>query len=143
MSESADALQGLQDDVPPFRSPGIKELISQSLELDADEVFSELDLEPLASASVAQVQFTGSIRDYYVNPATISGTEDVAENRLTIVIQVDYIDTVEPDNSFSQTFSDGENFDATANLIDVEDDLIDVITERIAESIFNRAFVNW
>ena len=51
----ADALQGLQDDVPPFRSPGIKELIGQSLELDANEVFSELDLEPLASASVAQV----------------------------------------------------------------------------------------
>ena len=53
--ELADALQGLQDDVPPFRSPGIKQLISESLELDANDVFSELDLEPLASASVAQV----------------------------------------------------------------------------------------
>jgi ubiquinone biosynthesis protein len=51
----ADALQGLQDDVPPFKSPGIRQLISESLELDACEIFSELDLEPLASASVAQV----------------------------------------------------------------------------------------
>jgi ubiquinone biosynthesis protein len=51
----ADALQGLQDDVPPFKSPGIRQLISESLELDASEIFSELDLEPLASASVAQV----------------------------------------------------------------------------------------
>lgn len=53
--ELADALQGLQDDVPPFRNPGIRQLISESLELDIDEVFSELNLEPLASASVAQV----------------------------------------------------------------------------------------
>jgi len=53
--ELADALQGLQDDVPPFRNPGIEKLISESLQLDANEVFSELDLEPLASASVAQV----------------------------------------------------------------------------------------
>ena len=53
--ELADALQGLQDDVPPFSSPGIKELISESLATDANEIFSELNLEPLASASVAQV----------------------------------------------------------------------------------------
>ena len=51
----ADALQGLQDDVPPFSRPGIKTLIAESLELDIDSVFSELDTKPLASASVAQV----------------------------------------------------------------------------------------
>jgi ubiquinone biosynthesis protein len=53
--ELADELQGLQDAVPPFRSPGIRELVSASLEADAATVFSELDQEPLASASVAQV----------------------------------------------------------------------------------------
>ncbi len=51
----ADALQGLQDNVPPFRSPGIRELISASLGTDASDLFSELSLEPLASASIAQV----------------------------------------------------------------------------------------
>jgi len=51
----ADALQGLQDNVPPFTSPGIRQLIDESLELDANEIFSNLESEPLASASVAQV----------------------------------------------------------------------------------------
>ena len=51
----ADALQGLQDNVPPFHSPGIEELISQSLDTHAEDLFSELSLEPLASASIAQV----------------------------------------------------------------------------------------
>ncbi len=91
----------------------------------------------------AEVSFTGSIQNYYVSPAAVSGTEDVSENRLTIAIQVDYIDTIEPEKSFSQLFRDGENYDASQTLTDVEDDLIQVITERIAESIFNRAFVNW
>jgi len=53
--ELADELQALQDAVPPFRSPGIRQLVSESLEVDAATIFSELDLEPLASASVAQV----------------------------------------------------------------------------------------
>ncbi|MCP5347295.1 MAG: ubiquinone biosynthesis regulatory protein kinase UbiB [Gammaproteobacteria bacterium] len=51
----ADALQGLQDNVPPFQAPGIEELISTSLDREASEIFSDLSLEPLASASIAQV----------------------------------------------------------------------------------------
>jgi len=54
-SQLADELQGLQDNVPPFHSPGIRELVSQSLGVNSESVFSELSLEPLASASVAQV----------------------------------------------------------------------------------------
>lgn len=53
--ELADALQGLQDNVPPFSAPGIRELVSASLGCGWDEVFSELNPEPLASASIAQV----------------------------------------------------------------------------------------
>ena len=53
--ELADELQLLQDQVPPFEQPPIDTLVSESLEMPASEVFSELDPEPLASASVAQV----------------------------------------------------------------------------------------
>jgi ubiquinone biosynthesis protein len=51
----ADELQGLQDNVPPFQKPGIKEIVGESLGVEIDSVFSELSVEPLASASVAQV----------------------------------------------------------------------------------------
>lgn len=97
----------------------------------------------LANGNTGDVVISGSIKDYYVNPTTISGTEEVEQNRLTISIQVDYVSVVAPEQSFSQTFSDGENYDANQSLIDVEADLIDIITERIAESVFNKAFVNW
>ncbi|MEX0617493.1 MAG: ubiquinone biosynthesis regulatory protein kinase UbiB [Pseudohongiellaceae bacterium] len=51
----ADELQSLQDRVPPFNTPGITEIVELALGLPADRVFSELNQEPLASASVAQV----------------------------------------------------------------------------------------
>ena len=53
--ELADELQLLQDQVPPFNEPPINELVEASLGKPVAEVFAELDPEPLASASVAQV----------------------------------------------------------------------------------------
>jgi len=123
----------------PIQAPGLSDIFLENLR---DKVLRETRLK-ISPPSQAQVQFTGSIVDYYVSPATISGTETVAQNRLTIVVQVDYIDTMVPENSFSQRFQDGENYDGNSNLTDVEDELIGVICQRIAESIFNKAFVNW
>ena len=53
--ELADELQELQDNVPPFQSPGIDRLVAEALGCKAGEIFSSLDPEPLASASMAQV----------------------------------------------------------------------------------------
>lgn len=51
----AEELQSLQDNVPPFTSPSIEQIVEQSLELKVDQVFAHLDSLPLASASIAQV----------------------------------------------------------------------------------------
>lgn len=53
--ELADELQSLQDNVPPFASPSIHQLIEDSLGVTAESIFSSLDSEPFASASIAQV----------------------------------------------------------------------------------------
>lgn len=54
-TDLADELQVLQDNVAPFQSPTINTLVEEALDCAVDEVFSSLDSEPLASASVAQV----------------------------------------------------------------------------------------
>ncbi|MGI9252075.1 MAG: 2-polyprenylphenol 6-hydroxylase [Pseudohongiellaceae bacterium] len=53
--ELADELQSLQDDVPPFTSPAVTEIIEQALGAPAHKLFAKLEDEPFASASVAQV----------------------------------------------------------------------------------------
>ena len=54
-TDLADALQSLQDNVPPFDKPGIDTLVEAALEKPVAEVFSELEKTAFASASVAQV----------------------------------------------------------------------------------------
>ena len=54
-SETADELQKLQDQVPPFPSSTARTLIEQSLGQSIEEVFNNFLDTPLASASVAQV----------------------------------------------------------------------------------------
>ena len=51
----ADELMLLQDRVPPFDSQQSMKLIEEQLGKKISEVFSRFDVEPLASASVAQV----------------------------------------------------------------------------------------
>ena len=51
----ANELALLQDRVPPFEGSQARKLIEKQLGASVDELFSEFDVEPLASASVAQV----------------------------------------------------------------------------------------
>jgi len=51
----ADELASLQDNVPPFKTPPIESIVLKALNIDSAQVFSHLDAEPFASASVAQV----------------------------------------------------------------------------------------
>lgn len=51
----AQELALLQDRVPPFPSEHAKQIIEDSLELPIEEIFVQIDDEPMASASIAQV----------------------------------------------------------------------------------------
>ena len=51
----ADELEKLQDKVPPFDGAAAVTLIENSLGASIDNLFAEFDIEPIASASVAQV----------------------------------------------------------------------------------------
>jgi ubiquinone biosynthesis protein len=53
----ADELAKLQDNVPPFPSEAVIETLNRAYERPYTEVFRELNLVPIASASVAQVHF--------------------------------------------------------------------------------------
>ena len=77
-TELADELQSLQDNVPPFSSPSIHQLIEESLGVKAESIFSSLDSEPFACASIAQVyKATLQSGEEVVIKATRPGIEKV------------------------------------------------------------------
>ncbi len=53
--EIADELALLQDRVPPFPGEQAQSIIEKSLDAPVDELFDNFEIEPLASASIAQV----------------------------------------------------------------------------------------
>jgi len=87
--ELADALQSLQDNVPPFTQPTIEQLVSDALGVTANEIFSSLDSVPLASASVAQVHKATLLSgDEVVVKVLRPGIENIVSADLSLLKQV-------------------------------------------------------
>lgn len=126
----------------PNRAPVVQAQLSQ-LFTDAliDKIQSNTNLELVQGSG--QVSFSGEIRNYSTKPTAITGQETAARNRLTIGVKVVYTNSVEPELDFESSFSRYEDYDASQNLSDVENELIDLIVESLVEDIFNKAFVNW
>lgn len=89
------------------------------------------------------IRFEGYISNYQTRPAAIQGNETAAKNRLTINVNVTYTNTKDETKSFEKTFSRFADFDASQNLSDVEQGLIEEINELLILDIFNEAVVNW
>jgi len=126
----------------PNRAPLVQAQLSQEFTnalMDKIQSNTSLDL----SNSGGDVQFSGEITGYAMRPAAITSEETAARNRLTITVRVKYINEVEPELDFDTSFSRYEEYNASENLADVEDDLILLIVENLVEDIFNRAFVSW
>lgn len=91
----------------------------------------------------ADQHIEGEITNYSIRPVAIQGNETAAKNRLTISVQVRYVNTIDKTNNFESSFSSFEDFSSEVNLSEVEDELIALISERLAEDVFNKAVVNW
>ena len=65
------------------------------------------------------------------------------QTRLTISVQIKYINKTDEKQNFDKRFSAYRDFEATQSLSDVEDVLIKEISEEIIESIFLESVANW
>ncbi|MEO0368022.1 MAG: 2-polyprenylphenol 6-hydroxylase [Pseudomonadota bacterium] len=80
-SDLADELCKLQDEVPPFANEDALALVKQAYGKDFEAIFAEVESEPLAAASVAQVH---SAR---LNPGlAIVGQDGVARDEVVIKV---------------------------------------------------------
>ncbi|MEA3503632.1 MAG: LptE family protein [Bacteroidota bacterium] len=87
--------------------------------------------------------FEGEIQDYRTEPIAIQENQTAALNRLTIKIKVKFTNKTEPDQSFDMSFSQSLEYESSASLSSVEEELVAEINEALVEDIFNKAVVNW
>lgn len=95
------------------------------------------------AGSNADLEFEGSISGYTVLPMAIQGDQTASTNRLTVSVTVSYMNNLEPDKNFTQSFSRFADFPANQTLSAVEGNLLLEIQEQLAQDVFNRAFIDW
>lgn len=93
----------------------------------------------------ADIQFSGNITSYTISSLAPQANDNVAFQRLTIQISVDFKNTKEKDGSanWTQNFSRFANFSADQDLGSVEEVLIQDIYNQVLDDVFNRAFSGW
>lgn len=103
----------------------------------------------LSQTSLAQLNndktdysIQGEITQYDVSVAAINA-DAAAKNRLTIAVNIQFENTLNPKANFTQTFTRFADFPSSQNIQSVETQLISTISEQLADDIFNKAFVNW
>lgn len=89
-----------------------------------------------------ELQFEGQITDYSVS-ATAIGSDKAAMNRLTITLNVRFVNTKDEKKSYESAFSRYADFSSSKTLEQVQDALVAEIVEALVDDMFTKAVTNW
>lgn len=89
------------------------------------------------------ISFSGEILAYSVNSVAPVEGNTTALNRLEIRLKVNYNNSLNDEDEWSNNFSFFQDYDSSADLQSIEDGLIDAIFVQLTEDVFNKAFTNW
>ncbi|WP_339625353.1 LptE family protein [uncultured Winogradskyella sp.] len=123
------------------------ELVEPGLDIDftnslQDLVQNQTNLN-LATLG-ADLIFEGEITEYRIAPMTATAQNTAAQNRLTIGVNVRYINTLDAEKDFEKRFSFFFDYPANAQLTGgTKDEAFEVIFERLTQDIFNASLANW
>ncbi len=106
-----------------------------------DKFTSQLNLDMVDRNG--DLAFEGEIVGYKTMPVAIQGDQTAAMNRLTIIVNVRYVNKFEPDKDFEQKFTEFSEYSSNQDFNSVKADLVQQISEALADDIFNKAVINW
>lgn len=92
----------------------------------------------------ADLVYEGEIVDYYVAPMSATAESTAAQNRLTIVVNLRFYNTLNPDKDMERKFSFYFDYPANAQLSGAQlATALEEIFTRITQDIFNATLANW
>lgn len=89
------------------------------------------------------LELSGEIIGYEISAMGVSADNYSTETRLTIRVQVHFVNNIRPDESFDKTYQAVQTFDSSQMLSDVQDQLCTTMINEIAESIYNDTVAKW
>lgn len=89
------------------------------------------------------LQFTGAITGYTITSDAAVANTTSGLLRLTITVQVDFVNTKDEKDKWTQPFSRYAQVPSNEDISTVEERLIDEINKQLVDDIFQKALVKW
>lgn len=89
------------------------------------------------------MEVSGEITGYTNRASTLSSGDEASMYRLTVTIKVRFVNNIDPDANFEQSFSRYRDYNAAQNFSAVENGLVSEIVTELCEDVFNKSVVNW
>lgn len=119
--------------------PGIDRTFTLQLQ---DLIQSQTNLN--LTDSNGDLVYEGEIEDFYVAPMSATAQSTAAQNRLTIVVNVRFYNTLDPEKDMERRFSFYYDYPANSQLQGaVLATALEEIFTRITQDIFNATLANW
>lgn len=116
--------------------------LSQKLTDELMQMFSSQTSLSVTNAE-GDLQVSGEIVGYDTRASALSSSDEVSMNRLTITVRVKFVNNIDPEADFEQSFSRYRDYAASQDFSSVENTLVGEIVTELCEDIFNKAVVNW
>lgn len=137
------AAKTIQVDFFPNQAPIIEPSLSQRFTQDLQDLFTRQTNLALVKSN-GELHFNGEIIDYRITPMSATADQKAAQNRLTIVVNVRYTNSLVEKDNFEKQFSFYYDYGATQQLTGgVLDNALKEILERITQDIFNASVAKW
>ena len=87
--------------------------------------------------------YEGEISEYRVSPMTATSDLTASQNRLSLGVNVRFINIKKEEDNFERKFSFYYDYHAEVQLLNVKSEAHDLIFERITQDIFNASLAKW
>ncbi|PWG04651.1 LptE family protein [Polaribacter aquimarinus] len=137
------AAKTIQIDFFPNQAPLVEPTLSQTFTQNLQDLFTRQTNLTLVNSN-GDLYFSGEITDYRINPMSASANQTAAQNRLTVTVNVRFVNKLNEKDDFEKQFSFYSDVDATAQLTGgVLETALEEILERITQDIFNASVAKW
>lgn len=111
-----------------------------------NKIINNTRLQYKSEGSGGDMHFAGAVKGFQLSSLAPQANQTTSLQRLTLTIEVRCKSETYPDDAalnWTQSFNRFADFPSEANLLDVQDRLIDEIYTQIMDDVFNKAFTNW
>jgi len=100
-------------------------------------------LKMLTAIDTSAVQISGVITNYNTTPQAIANGENAQKNRLTVSVNFTILTPTKGLEKMQLTSTRFADYDATQQLSDVENQMLELINQQIVQDVISKLRSNW